>query len=201
MRLVHGCDIFRRSLQGRRRLAVWQRRVILKTCKPFTELRKTKESLYVLLSNSKAAPGRNFSQPRTKTFSQLCSPSICITIFLGIDLGMLSAHLTCCRSFLSRVWIDGLGFEWRWLRRGFYVHLGLVGGFRYSCTQLGSLRKRWHDCCCAESTIEGKLNYHLLPIKERVSLFEGLPLSLSFSFNLSSNFLKINRELSWNQIP
>ena len=34
-----------------------------------TEVRK---SLYVLLSNSQARPGRNFSQPRTKTFSQLC---------------------------------------------------------------------------------------------------------------------------------
>ena len=33
------------------------------------------------------------------------------------------------------------------------------------------------DCRCAESTIEGKLNYHLLPIKERGSLSPSLNLS------------------------
>ena len=35
--------------------------------------RAEKKSLYVLLSDSQAGPGRKFSQPRTKTFSQLCS--------------------------------------------------------------------------------------------------------------------------------
>ena len=38
--------------------------------------RAEKESLYVLLSNSQAGQGRNFSQPRTKTFSQFCTDAI-----------------------------------------------------------------------------------------------------------------------------
>ena len=37
-----------------------------------THYRADKKSLYVLLSKSQAGPGRNFSQPRTNTFSQLC---------------------------------------------------------------------------------------------------------------------------------